>query len=395
MKRVALPLLPALCLTAGCVATAPLANDPSASVLPAPRPAPVQKAVAPTPAPATAATLQVGAKKIDVASVELDARCARLVAPFTPSDNFGDLSLIAAGGLGSMLGASLESKLAPKGQPKPKPDLKGQRHQMSLSMRQSAVRMNWLPMSLEVAYGERQHKQMEDEVLARESTLGRRLYPVADKMLADLLKTVDEPHDYQFRVFIRTSSGENAMALPGGLLYLDKALVAEPDKLDKGTFALAHEIAHVLQRHETRIVQARIVDAASLRGGAADLLRTVNQSRAGQETVLNTVLSGKLLFEQHYGGQELQSDACAVRLLDRNFQNPARLRAAVQAFVVSLPPDGPAASPKAHASGADALANVVELVSRPVDRHPGSADRVRNLNTMLADVGRQPAAAAR
>jgi predicted Zn-dependent protease len=53
----------------------------------------------------------------------------------------------------------------------------------------------------------------------------------------------------------------NAMARPGGFLYVDQGLLSDSKAKLKARFALAHEVAHVLQRHETKELQGLIVDS--------------------------------------------------------------------------------------------------------------------------------------
>ena len=73
-------------------------------------------------------------------------------------------------------------------------------------------------------------------------------------MLALVLSGVTEAHPYTFELHVRGAGEDNAMALPGGIVYIDAGLLREADPA-KARFALAHEISHVLRRHETRIAQ--------------------------------------------------------------------------------------------------------------------------------------------
>ena len=148
----------------------------------------------------------------------------------------------------------------------------------------------------------------------RDSSAGKRLYPKADALLALVLSGVIEAHPYTFELHVRGASEDNAMALPGGIVYIDAGLVREADPA-KAWFALAHEISHVLRRHETRIAQARIIDTISLTGATSDLVTAVREPAAISAGVLTTAAAGHKSFRQHYGDQELQADSCAVRAL--------------------------------------------------------------------------------
>ena len=356
----------------------------------------------------SAAQIRIGNQTIDPATVVLDPQCQRLVEPFEIGDNVAELASLGAGMLGdnasSILGSQL-ARLNPKAAPAAAPPVK-LGHNIPAHLRRTAVRMNWLPMPMEVMYGEHLLGDMKAGLVPRDSRIGPALYARADALLAEVLASVTERHAYQFKLFISSQAGDNAMALPGGLIVIDKALVDKPELRDKAYFALSHEIAHVLQRHETRSVQARIVDTVSLKSSLPELIKTMRQVNSEPAAVVSLVLAGKLLFEKHFVNQELQSDACAVRLVDRTLKDPRRVRASIQAFVNALTPSdrpadrptapgralrpgsaGPALVPPGSADSAEVL---VELVTRPIDRHPSTGARIQNLNAMLRTLQATP-----
>ena len=108
---------------------------------------------------------------------------------------------------------------------------------------------------------------------------------------------------------------------------------------------------------------------------------------------MQLMVGGKLLFEKHAESQELQSDSCAVRVLDTALSDDRRLLAAVQGFASGLPKRAAAAAPAAPAkpNAVEEVSKLVELVSRPVDAHPSTEQRLRNLDAMLAKLRERPA----
>ena len=356
----------------------------------------------------SAVQIRIGNQTIDPAAVVLDPQCQRLVEPFEIADNVAELASLGAGMLGdnasTLLGNQLQ-RLNPSATTGPARAVK-LGHNIPADLRRQAVRMNWLPMPMEVMYGEHLLADMKTGLVPRDGRVGLTVYPKADALLAEVLASITERHAYQFKLFISSQAGDNAMALPGGLIVIDKALVDKPELRDKAYFALSHEIAHVLQRHETRSVQARIVDTVSLKASLPQLIKTMRQVNSEPAAVVSLVLAGKLLFEKHFVNQELQSDACAVRLVDRTLKDPRRVRASIQAFVNALTPsdrpnDRPAAPGRALRPGgasaalvppgtADSAGDVVELVTRPIDRHPSTEARIQNLNAMLRTLQAAP-----
>ncbi|MET0517557.1 MAG: M48 family metalloprotease [Burkholderiaceae bacterium] len=353
-------------------------------------------------APSAISAVQIGQKKVELVAMEYDLRCEHLVQPFEPSDNVGDLMALGAELAGQNAGKVVMDQLQNLQTPGARrPAAAAPGGTATQTLRRAALRMNWMPMALEQRYGKHLLEQMEaaGRLMPRESPPGRRLYPQADGMLQEVLAGVKSPHAYQFVLHISKESGENAMALPGGLIVIDKALVEKPELRDKAYFALAHEVSHVLQRHQTRAMQARVIDSLSLKATLPDMVKTIHQAHSEPQAVMRLLVGGKLLFEKHAVSQELQSDACAVRVLDGGLASNKRLLDAVQSFANSLPKAGPEAPGRTtlaqnNAGGTEALANLVDLVSRPVDAHPTTGERVKNLGEMLVELRKRPGSTA-
>ncbi|NJO13093.1 MAG: M48 family metalloprotease [Gammaproteobacteria bacterium] len=266
---------------------------------------------------------------------------------------------------------------------------------LSDEARLDAKRMNWLPMRTEVLYGERAHAA-ETNLLERDSKLGGKHYPAADALLAKLLAQVTGQHDYSFQLFILKNASRNAVARPGGFLYLDQGLIDDPIQLPKAHFALAHEIAHVLQRHETRELQGMIVDSFSTRD---EMQKAIANVRTDPAAVLANVKVGKDIYARHHADQELQADSCAARLLARVYNEPRELAHALDAFLKDLPApeaqSAPAAAPNSSAppmdsktatQAAELAALTHEIVASPAARHPTTQERTDNLKAIYAEI---------
>lgn len=311
----------------------------------------------------------------NVALQVLDKDCPDLVQPFKLSDNMLSLGEFTAkraanaakNKIGAMIGLGSS---APATQ------------QISDSTKLAAKQLNWLPMDAEVLYGQREHEK-ETELLPRDSKLGKKYYPVADQMLAELVGKISEPTDYKFQIYILKNSERNAVARPGGFLYLDQGLLDDEKYRQKAYFALAHEIAHVLQRHETRELQSMVVDSFTAED---ELVEVLPQISTNPSLLLDHVKIGKDIYTQHKIDQELQADSCAARLLGRLYSAP-ELAATLNAFIADLAPYTDAPPPAAPRNQAEKLAAVThDIVSSPLDRHPNSKERKDNLDRMYREI---------
>jgi hypothetical protein len=305
-----------------------------------------------------------------LATFEGDMTCTRLVAPFQLSDNLDELArlgkeigaLLARNAATNAMGQLIDGRRGLAGQTL-QVGAQQARHVIPQELRARAVLLNWLPMPAERRYGEMALERMKAELLPREGDRARRLYEQAGALLAQVLRGVDEPHDYQFTIHLATGSAGTAVALPGGLIVLDALLLERPQLELKAQYAVAHEVAHVLQRHETRALQARIIDTLVVSGRVVDLYQSVRSLRGDPGPVLQLLFQGKLQFQRHYGDQEMHADACAIRILDRALSDRPRMHNVVQAFVTDLN----VAAAKLPAAGLQASGGAVVNVASPAN----------------------------
>ena len=320
------------------------------------------------------------------ASMVLDKNCPEIVQPYKLTDN---LASVTAFGLKEgvhagidMLGSGLMNLM--QGQPVGSVRSDAARG-IPASTKLAAKQLNWLPMSAELLYGEQLHQE-ETNILDRGHKLGKKYYPVADKMLQEILSQVDQQHEYEFKLFILKNAGGNAVARPGGFLYIDQGLIDNPTKHPKAYFALAHEVAHVLQRHETKELQSMVIDSVS---DTKDLLKIMSGVRNNPSVILAHVKLEKDLFTRHHIDQELQADSCAVKLLSLVFSDAQGLPNSIKAFLKDLPQaelDKPAPPPQSDLERV--AASVHDIVNTPVKRHPNSQERMQNLNAIYAEIQR-------
>ena len=335
----------------------------------------------PSQPPASGAADGVQVKEIkklsSVALVVLDKNCPDLVQPYKLTDNAASLAMFSVKeGAKDLLKKGLDLLPGRSAAPANKGEL-------SDSTRLAAKQLNWLPMNAEVLYGEESHKG-ETNILGRESKLGQKNYPVADGILSDILSKVSEKHDYNFKLFILKNATHNAMARPGGLLYLDQGLLDTPELRPKAYFALAHELAHVLQRHETKELQSLVVDSIHTKD---DLMKVMSNVKTEPAAILAHVKVGKDVFSQHHSDQELQADSCATRLLSRVFTDRQELAITLDAFLRDLPPPEPVAARSAPRTDADKLATIGhDIVNTPLKRHPSTQERSANLRGIYNEI---------
>jgi Peptidase family M48 len=240
----------------------------------------------------------------------------------------------------------------------------------------------WLPMYFEEKQGRLIQEKDQSRVLARDSTRGKQLYPIADAMLEKLTSELPAslPYSFKDKLSIMKESGKNAKALPGGYIQIDEGALRNPKDHDRAQFALAHEIAHLLQRHETKHMQAGILDGITT-------LQAVKQSIASYQGVDKlkqfggvAVMMGRL-HAKHGVGQELGADSCAIRIMAMAGLSDKQIRTATQQFIADHP-----ASKGTETIQSSALSGVLELVADLQSTHPTTSERIQNLSKQLSNL---------
>lgn len=76
--------------------------------------------------------------------------------------------------------------------------------------------------------------------------------------LGSLLTRNTEENPFQFRFYVTEDSSLNAFALPGGRVVVHSGLILQADNVEEVLGVLAHEIAHVTERHHARGLISRM-----------------------------------------------------------------------------------------------------------------------------------------
>ncbi|WP_165856201.1 M48 family metalloprotease [Marinobacter sp. JSM 1782161] len=281
-----------------------------------------------------------------------DRLCRHLVAPFELQSNF-DFVRQSVGGYVSGLSDALLAG-----------DSVDPANAIELDeARESAKKANWLPLDLELAYGERLHEERLAQsglILSRDNKRRRvrSLYEQADAVLEQVLAGIDQEQPYTFQLFLVDDESVNAEALPGGYLYVNSG-VFDTNHAD---LIIGHEVAHVVQRHTTRELQARLVDVVET---TDDLQSLLSAEGKPSEAVVEKLLILRGAIAGYSQNQELQADACSVRMA---VSGHAVGEAAIDAYV-------------------DELSSGKSSLRRPMSTHPAYPDRRERMLDVVQDAG--------
>ena len=191
------------------------------------------------------------------------------------------------------------------------------------------VATSMVPLSWEVRLGD---EVIDGVAPADRRCSGRAGLQAIGEIVSTLASHLPAPPRYRFRPVVVDSPVVNAFALPGGYIVVFRGLLAVTQSPEELAAVLSHEMAHVVQRHGTRL----LVEHASLRV----LVRLLSGDGSGVAYPLDAArMLGTLRYSRRH---EDEADVDGMRLMARAGVDPA----AIVKFLEALPraaPDTPAA----------------------------------------------------
>lgn len=149
---------------------------------------------------------------------------------------------------------------APNPDKKPKVKHKGGKDDVSAIGNRKVGGLDWYPIETDIKIGKAAAQQVEQNVKLVEDPV---VTEYVNRIGQNLVRNSDAKVPFTIKVV--NSDEINALALPGGPLYVNSGLIMAADDEAELAGAMAHEIAHVALRHATRTMsRADIVNIASI-----------------------------------------------------------------------------------------------------------------------------------
>jgi predicted Zn-dependent protease len=195
------------------------------------------------------------------------------------------------------------------------------------------------------------------------NSLGNQLAQAGTRMRSEGLR-------YQF--FIVNSNVVNAFAIPGGYVYVNRGIIERADNLSELAGVLAHEIAHVEERHG--IEQMQQANNANLALTLGYVLLGRQPSGVEQAAIQ---VGGGLYFARHSREAENEADAQAVPMMVRAGISPVGLPTFFEELIAERKRSPSAVEMwfSTHPLTEDRIANTRRMVSRV------PASQLRSLTT--------------
>ncbi|HEY8132735.1 MAG TPA: M48 family metallopeptidase [Thermoanaerobaculia bacterium] len=227
---------------------------------------------------------------------------------------------------------------------------------------------NIVSESQEIQIGQQSHEEVIRQfgVYDEKPELNR----LVDSIGHRIASTSDRPHlPWHFTVI--DTPMVNAMALPGGYIYITRGMLERINAEDELAGVLGHEITHVTARHAAaQMSRAQLAQFGMLLGAV------IAGPQATQTYGQLAELGLSLLFQRYSRGQESQADLVGTEYVTRANYNPI----GVERMLIGLK-----RLDKHPASG----------IERYFQSHPDPAKRVRDVEKKIQEIAaKNPAAIA-
>jgi len=152
---------------------------------------------------------------------------------------------------------------------------------------------------------------------------------------SNLVSQTDYPYEFHVLADQRTV---NAFALPGGQIFITRALVDALETEGQIAGVLAHEIVHVIARHGAeRIAEAQLAEGLT---GALVLATYDPENPGSMHTAQVAMLIGQLIQMKYGREDEIQADTLGVRIMAESGYDP-RVMVDVMRILESASGGGP------------------------------------------------------
>lgn len=176
----------------------------------------------------------------------------------------------------------------------------------------------------EIALGLQAAPQMADQFggLDPDETLRAFVQDVGSRIVTRSVAG-SSPYQFDFHLLADTST-VNAFALPGGQIFITRALLQELQNEAQLAGVLGHEIGHVVARHSAEhLAKAQLTGA--LVGAAGVAGSDPNDPNQGQQVAQIAAVVGQMVNMKYGREDELESDTLGVRLMAEGGYDPRAL----------------------------------------------------------------------
>ena len=211
----------------------------------------------------------------------------------------------------------------------------------------------------EVQLGQQESAQIQQQLpLVQDAVINQYVNALGNQIASHTSRA-----DLQWQFYVVNTDVVNAFALPGGIIYVNRGVLERADRMDELAGVMGHEIEHVVRRHSVK--QMEQMQGANVGVALACTLTNICSNQAAA-TAIN--VGGTAIFAKFSRTDEVQADEGGFH----NVMNASISPNGMLSFFQKLLAE-------------EQQSNNSNVSSWFAD-HPGTQDRIADIQRMLAQV---------
>jgi len=168
------------------------------------------------------------------------------------------------------------------------------------------------------------------------------------------------PYKFDFHLLADPQT-VNAFALPGGQIFITRALYDQLKTEDQLAGVLAHEIGHVVERHSAeQMAKAQLTSGLT----TAAVVATYDQDSGASRGAAMAALVGQLVTMKFGRADELESDEWGVRLTSKAGYDPRAMIDVMEILARAAGTNRPPEFLSTHPTSENRIARIREAIAR-------------------------------
>ncbi len=164
--------------------------------------------------------------------------------------------------------------------------------------------------------------------------------------LTNRVKTPMPPQPFPIEINVLLDPSLNAFAAPAGYVFINTGLIQRMEYEDEIAAVIAHELAHVSERHiAQRIAQSQIISIGTLVGVLAGALLGAGGSALGQALTVGSMAGGQAASLKYSREDEREADRFGLRFLTQAGYRPEAMMRTFQRMLKEMRMSGTSTPP--------------------------------------------------
>ena len=212
----------------------------------------------------------------------------------------------------------------------------------------------------EVQLGQQESAQIQQQLpLVQDAVINQYVSSLGNQIASHTSRA-----DLQWQFYVVNTDVVNAFALPGGIVYVNRGVLARADRMDELAGVIGHEIEHVVRRHSVK--QMEQMQGANVGVALACALTNVCNNQAAAAAIN---IGGTAVFAKFSRDDEVQADEGGFQNVMNAGISPNGMLTFFQKLLA-----------EEQQSGGNSAA------SSWFSDHPGTQDRIADIQRMLSQV---------